>query len=130
MLETDEYGRAVVPHHDGSLVGIVMQNEGTRCLLLYQSTDGIRRAVVLTGVYKLELSGFRQGNTIGSIMVFPSSDTGDKGYDSLLLRLGWGRPPSLNGRVLFVMDASYGAEVIADCEDVEIESWDGKSLPT
>jgi hypothetical protein len=128
MLDADQYGRAAAPHHDGSLHGIVMQDEGSTCLVLYRSTDGVRRVVTLTGVHKLDVSSFRQGNIIDSIMVFPSGETTNRGYDALLLRLGWGRLPGLKGRFLFVMDSSYGAEVIADCENVEIDNWEERPL--
>lgn len=118
-VETDEQGRIDVPHHDGELIGVLC--EGTsRVSLTFRCTRGVRRQIVLSGVHAMDISSFRNGNIILSMMVFPPDLAKRHVPEAMLRRLGHGRLASLAGKHVFVLDASYGAEVIADCDGVEV----------
>lgn len=116
--EADQNGWIDVPHHDGDLLGVVV--EEPNCLLAYRSTDGVRRGLRLVGVHSMDLSGFRQGNIIMSMMMFSPEVAPKRLSEAQWLRLGHGGHPRLKGRYVFLLDSSYGAELVADCDDIEV----------
>ena len=119
MVETDTQFRIVHPHHDGALHSVSV--EGKSAVLHYTAVDGVRRTVVLTGVRDMDVSTFRLGNIIGSMCAVPTERASEVVDKSLLMRFGWGALPTLPpGLILFTLDAAYGAEVIALCEDVTL----------
>jgi hypothetical protein len=117
-FETDVHGQIVDPHHDGALDGIMV--DGNECRLYYRSSDGMRRIILLRGVRLLDLSNFREGNIIMSIMVHSCQEASAKVSDEKIRRLGWGKISLFEGRYFFILDSSYGAEIIANCDSVQI----------
>ena len=119
-VETDAHGWISAPHHDGRLDG-VMCVTNSEVNLHYRCTRGVRRVIRLLGVHQMDVSSFRNGNIILSVMVHSSEEAGLHASEEQLCRLGWGRPAALKGKYLFILDASYGAEIVADCDDVVVE---------
>ena len=117
-VETDEHGQLVARHHDGELYGIMLSDD--ECRLHYRSSDGVSRIIRLLGIHTLDLSRFREGNVILSMMAYPCQVASNKVPEELLRRLGWGKLPKLKGKYIFVLDSSYGAELVANCDEVDI----------
>ena len=118
VVETDCNGQLAVPHHDGDLIGVSVS--GGMCRLRFRSMDKCEREICLKGVHALEVSSFREGNTILSMVLVPAERAADLVSRELLSGLGWGMAPRIKGKFLFVLYPSYGASVVADCEDVEV----------
>jgi len=127
--KTDKYGQILAPHHDGELLG-VMCLSNSEVEIMYRCTKGVQRVIRLLSVYEMDISCFRNGNIILSIMIHPAEEASERVSKAQLCRLGYGRPIPLKGKVLFLLDSSYGAEIIANCDDVLLESADDKPKET
>jgi len=111
-LATDETGLVLdVPYHDGQLQGLRV--EPASCTLGFLDIEGRSWLIELRGVRLLQMFALSQGTTIASIQVVD----GDALSDGRLALLGDNRA---YGRWVFLLHGSYGADVVADCEDVAI----------
>jgi hypothetical protein len=124
MVETDDRGHVLVPHHDGNLDAIINVTD-SETLLLYRCVRGIRRSIRLVGVHDISVYNFRMGNIILDATVHNAADAALVATAEHLKRLGYGQASPLKGKFLFILESSYGAEVVADCDDVEFRvGWD------
>lgn len=118
-VETDDDWRVRAPHHDGELVAVWNGRE-SRSWLLYRCSAGVAWSVRLEGVRRLCVSGFRAGNILLALRVCPAADAARVATEDQLTRLGYGVLAPMQGRFLVVLESSYGAEALADCDDVDI----------
>ncbi len=126
MIGTDAHGRAVgFAHHDGTVVGVSVENGGTQVSIRVRSTAGDEHLLVLSDVRAFRLDSFREGNIIHAIRLHSVDaartlfDIPDLVKDRLDLDLA--TVPS--DEFVFVLEPSYGAEVVSVCRDVDVRSY-------
>jgi hypothetical protein len=110
------------PYHDGFLDGILVSESGSEASLALRSTQGERRILTLRGVVALDMGGFREGNIILNIRMVPSARAAAvpelrKLLSDRLLLDAVTRAPNA---VVFLLEPSYGAEVVAVCAEADI----------
>jgi hypothetical protein len=110
------------PYHDGFLDAVFTNPDSKEVLLALRSEHGARRILTLKGVSALCLDGFREGNVILNVRVLTAerllgdSETQKKLASRLSLEAG-----ALEaGSAVFILESSYGADMVAICSDVEI----------
>jgi hypothetical protein len=125
MISTDAHGRVVgFAHHDGTVVGVSVENGGTQVSIRLRSTEGHEHLLLLSGVRAFRLDSFREGNIVHAIRLhtvhaartlfdIPSLVEGRLDLDLATV-------PS--GEFVFVLEPSYGAEVVSVCRDVVLMS--------
>jgi hypothetical protein len=104
-------------YHDGFLDGIAVSDRDAQ--LSIRSVDGERRVVALHGVAHLKLDDFRQGNIISNLwwLTVPEALRVEHVARRLTEHFGQNLPVEL---FVFILDSSYGAELIALCELAEV----------
>ena len=121
-IQTDEHGMVIsFPYHDGDLDGVLC--EGTTVHLGLRSVGGERRVLSLRGVKRLAVNEFWEGNCVLDLWLWPlgrpcpvSGELARKFRDKWRLELA-SLPDELLG---FTLSSSYGAEIVAVCEDADI----------
>jgi hypothetical protein len=120
-LSCDENGMLVgFPHHDGSLDGVLMS--GTDAHLALRSSQGEPRVLTLRRVSSLHVGDFCQGNIVGSLWLFRGDQLAHRAHvqralmEKLQLDAGKLAPTDM----VFLLDSSYGADVVAVCGEVEV----------
>lgn len=116
--DVNKLGLVLVPHHDGNL-SAMLNLDDSETWLLYLSTEGTKRSVRLTGVRDMCVSNFRGGNIISGMWVFDAASAIQESTREHRERLGYGDIYPVRGDFLFVLEGSYGAQVVADCIGVE-----------
>jgi hypothetical protein len=104
-------------YHDGYLDGIAVSGRGAQ--LSIRSVDGERRTLTLHGVARLQLDHFCESNIIGDLwwLTIPEAFAIDHVAHRLTELFGAQLPPE---RFVFMLDSSYGADLIAVCERAEV----------
>lgn len=116
--DVDEHGRLAAPHHDGHLVGVMVGRD--ECTVHFETRERTCHRLRLTGLRGLDVSRFREGNIILSVMIHRAEDAERLIERDLQKTLGHGTPHRFAGRFAVVIDSSYGAELVADCDGVEL----------
>lgn len=121
-VRTDAHWRAIgFSHHDGFLDGVVLEDDGRTARLHVRSVAGERHTVKLTDVESLSVDAFRQGNIILTIWCVPASEAVAAGLaERIRARLYLDAAKLPEGRTVFLLDASYGAEIVAICGHVGV----------
>ncbi|HEY1815412.1 MAG TPA: hypothetical protein VGG74_23850 [Kofleriaceae bacterium] len=121
MLSCDEHGIVTgFSYHDGFLDGVLVSDDGTAARFAVRSIEGVRRILTLRGVVSLHLDGFRQGNIVGYMWLLRGDQASANLEVRRLLIEELGRPALPEATLAFVIDTSYGANVIAICATAEI----------
>ncbi|MBI5537107.1 MAG: hypothetical protein HY898_30575 [Deltaproteobacteria bacterium] len=109
-----------VQYHDGRLEGVLV--DGDAAYLCVRSASGNQRFLALRDLFDICMDGFRRGNIILNMRVLSAaqakadSAVGAKVSEKLFRELD-----SLHvDALVFVLDSSYGADVLALCGRVEI----------
>lgn len=119
--------------HDDHLTGIVTL-PGKRCLLLVRSVDGTPHQVLLSGVERLRVDEFREGNVILDLEVVPPEHCDRE--DALFGLLEDGEP-EIPSRAQYVerlverlragdarlvrLNPSYGCSLACVCSGLEVD---------
>jgi hypothetical protein len=104
-------------YHDGYLDGIAVSDRCAR--LTIRSIENEGRVVTLFGVAKLKLDHFREGNIIGDLWWMTVPEALAVGDVARRLTEHFGDKLPTEGFV-FMLDSSYGADLIAVCERAEV----------
>jgi len=110
-------------YHDGYLDGLVLGDAGTVYLGL-RAQSGERRVLTLRGVEALSVHGLREGNIVLNLRVVLAATAGaDAEMARLLSDRLYLEPRDLAADVLlFRLECSFGAEILAVCADVEVSA--------
>jgi hypothetical protein len=107
-------------YHDGFFEGVLITDREVHFAI--RSVSGERRALTLSGVKGLSIEGIREGNVILNLRALSISQVlRDAELSRLLSRHFSAAPANLgSGATVFWLEASYGAEVVAVCERVDV----------
>jgi hypothetical protein len=110
-------------YHDGFLDGVLVGDGGVVYLAL-RAQSGERRVLTLIGVTALSVDAFRKGNIVLDLRVLPATTAAaDAGIAKLLADRLYLAPASLApNAVVFRLESSIGADVLAVCAEVEISA--------
>jgi hypothetical protein len=124
--------------HDGHLTGIVLKEKGA--VVSLRRSDGSEYTLALTGLKALQVADFREGNIVAHVEVITGREPDASARDEIMRRLFPAPHPSaattyqetyaafIEGRLaelsrgaaaLLVIEASYGADLLAFCEAVQ-----------
>ena len=108
-----------IPYHDGQLEGVLVHDKTV--YLGLRSTSGVRRILLLHDVMDLCLDGFRQGNIVLDIRVLSAAQAKrDDAVRAMVSEKLFRALESMDQEVrVFLLESSYGAEVVALCRAVE-----------
>lgn len=127
-LACDEHGFVRgVSYHDGELHGVLSDSVGREVQLVLRSSAGERHVVALEGVSALDVDGFRESNVVLDMRVLSAARAArDAEVRARLVGRLSLEPEKLPGDALvFVLDSSFGAQVLAVCGAIAI---DGRAL--
>lgn len=118
------------PYHDGALEGVLVSaGSAPQIHLAIRSADGEPRVLTLHGVAAFLLDGFREGNIILHIRVL-NAGTAEESPAVRAWEAGR-RALSLDpDAVVFVLESSYGATILAVCRDVDVSPAGGTLVPS
>jgi hypothetical protein len=130
--KTDDEGRVIGPgFHDGYFYGALQEGA---CLSLYvKSYDGHKRKIELSEVAEMNITDFWIGSIVGDVCFLPLDKVPPLMWENLFAgRIALhNREASLRkliettkGRYFFALEASYGANVYAVCDAMEITGED------
>lgn len=122
-VQTDAHGLLVgFSHHDGFIDGLLTDAGAKRVDIALRSSSGDRRLLTLRGVTAMHVGGFREGNIVARLRLLPiARAAADEGLCAWLVERLYVDPATLSASTLvFVVEASYGAELIALCEEVDV----------
>jgi hypothetical protein len=109
------------PYHDGGLDGVVLgPNEEVHIGL--RSVEGERRVLTLTGVKAMAVDEFREGNIVLDISLFAASKLNEHTVlrDVVAQRITIKAELIPVEKVIFWLESSYGADVVAICDAVYV----------
>lgn len=108
------------PYHDGWLDAVVLAER--RAHLSLRSTDGTKRVLTLEGLAALDVHGLRESNIVLSMrLLSPEAALADQSVrESIRARLYIEAATIPAGSYVFILEPSFGAEVIAICSGVEV----------
>lgn len=113
------------PYHDGLLESVTIVAEDI--LLALRSLNGDIRWLILRRVSALCVDGMRQGNTILNLRIIPVAraiqDTATR--ELLSSRLFLEPQQALTRKVLFLLESSYGADIVALCDGANVRVDEG-----
>ena len=110
------------PYHDGFLDGMITDDATKEVHLALRSSSGERRVLRLRHVEALHVDGFREGNIVSNLRMLPAAraagDVQVRGMlaERLFLDAANLRPDT----VVFWLESSFGAEVVAVCAEVAV----------
>lgn len=109
-----------VPYHDGYLDGVVV--DGKSVYLGIRSIGGDRRVLALRQVIGFCVDGFLEGNVVLSIRVLPSAEARKDQMVREIIAEKLDRTVDVLPMdcLVFVLESSYGADVVGLCGQVEI----------
>lgn len=109
-------------YHDGSLDGLLIQELGAVACLAIRSVDDEQRIITLRQVSALHVDAFREGNIINNLRALRSDqlqkDEGVARWLADRLDLAVAKVPA--DRLVFVLESSYGASVVAVIGEFEV----------
>ena len=118
MLSCDEHGIATgFSYHDGYLDGVLVAKDGKEARFALRSIEGVRRVLTVRGLVRLQVDNFRQGNIVGTIWTLRGEQASANLEVRRMLIETLGRPALPDGTLAFMIDTSYGANVIAICSE-------------
>jgi hypothetical protein len=109
------------PYHDGSLDGVLVGGSHEIHVAM-RAVSGEQRVITLRGVKRLCVDEFREGNILLNIRVLPLAGAVSVPQLSqrLVDRLHLDLANMATDGVIFWLEGSYGAEVIAVCDSVDV----------
>lgn len=120
-IDTDALGYVRgFPYHDGWLTGVLLDEDGeARAHLALRSADGQRRVVTLSGLIALSLEGVREGNIVLSLRCCTKAllSRCPEVASVAEQRLGLTSAQLPEGCLVFVLESSYGADLVAACSE-------------
>ena len=122
-VSCDEKGFVMgFPYHDGFLDGVLTSNAGEEVHLALRSSGGERRVLTLRHVVALHIEGFREGNILLNLrMLSAGRVAGDAEVQRILSERLFLDPAKLRAdATVFLLESSFGADVVAICSEVEI----------
>jgi hypothetical protein len=122
-FSTDENGTIRgFAYHDGFLDGVALAPNQAQLHL--RSSTGTKRVLTLRGVKALDVQQLREGNIVNTMRVLPaeSFESNAEVKRNVSGRLFLESVPT--DCVVFQLDCSYGADVIAICHEVVISDPD------
>jgi hypothetical protein len=118
MLPCDEQGIVTgFSYHDGFLDGVLVTKDGGEARFALRSLEGVRRVLTVRGLVRLRVGGCRQGNIVGYIWALRGEQATANLEVRRMLIEELGRPALPDGTLAFMIDTSYGANVIAICAE-------------
>lgn len=108
------------PYHDGWLDAVVLGDRTARLEL--RSKDGAKRILKLVGVSALHVEGLRESNVVLNLRLLTvAAATADESVrDAMRDRLYVDASSIPAGSFIFMLEPSFGGEVIAICTSVEV----------
>src|SRR5688572_13067177 len=109
-------------YHDGYLDGVLVSDGGTTANLALRSSAGELRVLALRGLVALDVSNFREGNLVLNIRLLPAARiAGIDDVRTLLAERLFIEPAGIpTDAAIFLLESSFGADVVAICRDVQI----------
>lgn len=108
------------PYHDGFLDGLLLGDD--RCLhLAIRAVSGERRILTLRGVKASCVDDLREGNVLLNLRILPvPRAVGEPEVLRMLVERLHMVPARLdNDALVFWLESSYGAEIVAVCDYIE-----------
>jgi len=111
------------PYHDGFLDGVLASNGGKEVHLALRAASGEQRVLTLRRVTALHVEGFREGNIVLNMRMLPAGRLASEEEVRCLLadRLLVNAANLPEDVMVFVLESSFGAEVVAICYGAEVE---------
>jgi hypothetical protein len=128
-IEVDERGYVRgFPYHDGSLEGIVSSAARREARLALVAEDGSRRVVTLRGVRALAMDQFREGNIVGDLRLLSVAQASADAEVARRIEAKLFLEPSSipEAARIFLLESSYGAELVAICDGIEVSDLAGE----
>ena len=122
-IDTDASGRAIgFAHHDGSVVSLTLEDNGRSFRIRLRSVSGQENVLLLSGVRALRVDGLREGNIVHAIRLHsvPAARAALDLPPLVRDRLGCDVATLPSEAFVFLLEPSYGAEVVAVCGDVRL----------
>ena len=116
-MQRDANGRVRgLAYHDGYLDGISLKDREVQ--LAIRSIDNERSVVSLQGVERLKVDNFREGNILADLWWLTAEEALQTPNVSRQIADAFGAvAPEL---CVFVLESSYGANLVAVCERAEV----------
>jgi hypothetical protein len=110
------------PYHDGTFDGVLTGAGGGEVHLALRSSQGERRVLTLRRVVAFHVEGFREANIVLNLRLLPAGRVVDDAVVGQLLadRLFLDAKNLTADTSVFLLESSFGAEVVAVCGVVEI----------
>jgi hypothetical protein len=110
------------PYHDGFLDGILIDDRGKNIYLALRAASGEQRILTLRGVAAFHAEGFREGNIVLNMRILTQNHamTDEPTRRILSERLFVDDGVLPKGARVFLLESSFGAEIVAICHDVEV----------
>jgi hypothetical protein len=110
------------PYHDGFLDGVLTGTTNGEVHLALRSSQQDRRVLTLRRVSALHVEGFREGNIVLNLWLLPKERLLKNAEIVRLLaeRLDVDASKLASDAIVFRLDASFGADVLAVCGEAEI----------
>ena len=121
LLSCDESGRVRgFSYHDGFLDGVLAG--GPEVHLALRSTEGHCRVLTLRQVAALHVEGFREGNIVLNMRLLPAKGAAiDAEVRAALASRLFLDPAKLDtDSNVFLLESSFGADVVAICGSAEV----------
>lgn len=131
LLSSDANGYVTgFSYHDGFLDGVI--TDGSDILLGLRSSRDEFRILTLRGIVGLHVEGFREGNIVLNLRLAPTAQAArDADVVRMLAERLFLEPVDLGmDTYVFVLDGSFGADVIAVCGGAEISEPGMRLRPT
>ena len=119
------------PYHDGFLDGILVEDGGKKLHLSLRAASGERNILTLQRVMTFHVENFREGNVVLNLRILsPDRVLNDKDIRHALMDRVFLDAANLpDDAVVFLLESSFGAEVLAVCHGVEVSQGRLSKLP-
>ncbi|HZR78888.1 MAG TPA: hypothetical protein VFA58_06735 [Chthoniobacterales bacterium] len=113
--------------HDGYLYGVIQENEGL--VIHAEAADDSKRRIKLLGLTEMNVTDFWMGTIVCDVWLWPRDEAPNRIWEELFKgRIAMNDPEgslkslieNTRGRYFFALESSYGANVYAVCDDLQI----------
>jgi len=112
-----------LPHHDGFVLGVLIDEADRDVRIAIQSADKETRAVLVVRRPRMfVMNNFREGNTILNIRLVDAARSDAAAADIHSILAGRADFPGASiGESIFILESSFGADIISICRGLEVE---------
>jgi hypothetical protein len=116
-------------YHDGSFDGLLLGTDRTVHIAI-RAVSGELRVITLMGVTALCVNSVREGNVLLNLRILRGAQAAsDAEVVQTLAERVYLDPSRLgDGKLIFLLESSYGADAIAVCDSVEVSEPGGRLI--